>query len=186
MKDSIKLKRNREKLAALLKSVGRDDLAKEVIEEGIEPQGNLHMQAEAVLIFLKDAIQFETRYCAREECKEQFLTNYRYQAYCSIGCVKKQLATVGITYDTTKDEHSRWGTQHGKADPPLLITPAALKTIRKVLNNPYISQKQRAQSFKPPKISKVEENLPKIPEVLVKVEPIQEKMVFSFPPTPQF
>ena len=187
MRADKKLERDMAKLAAILSAAGKDDVAAELLQGNIPIKDDAHMHGEAVLLMLHNAIKFETRYCSREACAQPYMTNYRYQAYCSLHCVRRELAAIGVKFDPTKPPHERWGSQVGPCDPPLNVPPEAYKVIKRIVNTPFISPKQQSAEFMPP--PETEENQTDSqsnPQVMVEPEFVTEPSHSGLPTTVQF
>ena len=58
------------------------------------------------------------------ECKEKFQTNYRYQKYCSIECLRNGVRHLGLYWDPGKPLLDRW-----QGLPPTTILPETLKQL---------------------------------------------------------
>lgn len=134
--DAIKMARALEKLAKLTATMkgeeapelDRKQLVAAVKEEKASRPRASDMDAEAVLLVLRQPAAFTYKVCKRVECKEPFGTNYHSVAYCSNRCRAKDLLDLGVTWDPSKTEEERWA-----GEPPLMIPPAAVKVLRRLL-----------------------------------------------------
>lgn len=125
MREELKMAKALEKLAALGVNTGiaKQDV-RAVSREARVAKPDPIYTAEAVLMFLQQPARFMFKNCKREECGEQFGTNYRSVAYCSDNCRIKKLKAIGILWDPSKKLEERWG-----GEPPLLISPEALRVL---------------------------------------------------------
>lgn len=110
--------------AYLAKSGVQLDVVKEVIEKAPTHRDEIHLQAEAVLLYLERPARFIMKPC--KLCGEHFGTNYRAVAYCSDAHRAKALTSqTGIPWNPHKTPQERWG---GEA--PLIIPPSAVNKLR--------------------------------------------------------
>jgi len=125
VKQSIKVQRELEKVAALLASQGISFDAAAVnatVPEDVETE------ADAVLLYI-DLLgrEFTEKEC--KECKRTFATtNPRIVGCCSNECRALGLQKLGIAWNPYKGNRERWGNQM-----PLNISPDALVAAKAVL-----------------------------------------------------
>lgn len=82
-------------------------------------------QAEAVLSFVEDPSQYVRKTC--KSCKELFLTNYKFVAYCSDVCRRNSLMQIGIDWMPHRSPEERW--RRAKIPIPYVIPAPALKVL---------------------------------------------------------
>lgn len=125
MKKETKTKKALAGLAEWLKESGHSEAAiQEAIERTPTDRDAVHLQAEAVLLYLEKPARFITKPC--KLCGEYFGTNYRGVSYCSNAHrAKSLLDSTGIRWNPHKSEAERWG-----GEPPLVIPPTAVNKLR--------------------------------------------------------
>lgn len=64
------------------------------------------------------------------ECGKKFATSYHATAWCSNECVKNGLEKAGLKWRPDKTFAEQWGVM----EPPLIISPEAIRAMRRVLN----------------------------------------------------
>ena len=147
LKNKIVAQRKADKIAEwLLQSGAPTEVVEKAREETLSTpprrknaRNDLHMEAEAVLYTLLKPQSMESRLCAWTKCNGAYLTNYHFQAYCSLTCTQKALAEIGIELDLTKQPEDRWGGQ-----PPLKVNERALANLRRLLSiEPNLSTQQK-------------------------------------------
>jgi hypothetical protein len=157
MKESIKQQRVAAKLAEWLKKSGVDptkiEEVKADISEVVASKGNASRDLESVLLFLEaPPKRFIKKIC--KQCDQEFATSYKYVSYCSDRCRAIALKEMtGIVYNLQKPEAQRWGSEQFPLEPPLVIPPAALKTMVRfahhILSFAEESQTQQIQEVLP-------------------------------------
>jgi len=138
MKKSIALERNMAKLARLMEQAGakKDNTSSAVNVEKFDIKSlareaettrsvTAHLEAEAVLRFLRNPAGYLLKTCKREQCQLPFGTDYHAVAYCSDACRAKELQSqIGIVWNPHKTPEERWG-----GEPPSIIPPAAMMAL---------------------------------------------------------
>jgi hypothetical protein len=175
VKPEIKASRAIQKLIAQAAAAGRDlsqyqNRTKELVQEARTYKPDPMYAAEALLLCIQKPARFMFKNCKREECKEPFGTNYRAVGYCSDHCRARDLEKIGIQWDPTKRPEERWG-----GEPPLVIPPDAVKTLRRLLSVLHDDDDELPQQSKELEI--VEVDLPQLDDqnkTILQQLPVQE------------
>lgn len=138
MRSDLKMARQLAKLAELTQSLGgtapqvtdKKALVEIVREEKRKPVA--HIEAEAVLRVLHKPASFVFKNC--KKCSLPFGADYHGVAYCSDACRIKSLADQGIQWNPTKRPEERWGSEQDLRQPPMVIPPAAVKALIRLLS----------------------------------------------------
>lgn len=85
---------------------------------------DLHKEAELVLTYITLPKPTDVRKIECGWCKLEFITNYAWQKYCSVDCLKAALLDRGLEWDPNKPMEERW-----KGTPPATIKPATLQVL---------------------------------------------------------
>lgn len=99
-------------------------------------RADVSREAEAVLAYKANPEAFTEKNCTH--CGKRFAVNRARVSNCSVECVAKELAAIGIDWDWSKPMESRWGLRHRDdkiQDEPLIITEQPLDIIQQILGN---------------------------------------------------
>lgn len=136
--------KSKKELADWLASIGVDlsteKLAEKPIEQEISTQQMGKWEAQSLLTSLTYPYP-ELVKVACWECKQDFLTNYKANTYCSMQCYKDALKKKGIAWRPERTFFEQWGN----LEPPLMISPEAVKAMRRLLN--LLDQENPAQMY---------------------------------------
>lgn len=77
------------------------------------------------------AKDFFTYKCRRPGCERTFMTNYKYDKYCSSACTRDDLRRFGFDYDETKPIEDRWSWQRERWNIPLKIPSSGFESLVK-------------------------------------------------------
>lgn len=128
MKPATKRKKQEAALAAFLIANGHspEEVAAARLASG-DTAEKRSQEAESVLSFIRKPGNYTVKNCRR--CEATFGTSYSAVGYCSDGCRRRDLADIGIKWDTSQPPEKRWG---GEA--PQIISTHALAAIKQMLD----------------------------------------------------
>lgn len=91
-------------------------------KESSKNERDTFKEAELVVKFLDRPNEARKIVC--KWCDNYFITNYKYQSYCSVECLKAKLLSIGLKWNPNKKMEDRW-----KGEPPSTIKPHTLKVL---------------------------------------------------------
>jgi hypothetical protein len=97
-------------------------------------RADISREAEAVLAYKDNPNSFTEKVCTH--CGKRFAVNRARVANCSVECVAKELAGIGIDWDWSKPIEERWGLRYPGdklTDEPLIISEKPLDLINQIL-----------------------------------------------------
>jgi hypothetical protein len=83
-------------------------------------------ESETAFTARQDKAYHEWRFKTCKGCEERFAYAYNYDgvAFCSLDCLEKDLARIGIRFSRHKDLKRRWGVTH-----PAVVSSSALQAL---------------------------------------------------------
>lgn len=112
-----------EAIAEMLNKMGIDISIEDIVESQENAEEKKMLAEEGTLLTLADKPhRLIQKSC--KECNEVFATDYLYVAYCSTVCRTAALKKYGLSY-----KNGSYGRQHV----PIIIPPASLNSLRKLL-----------------------------------------------------
>lgn len=110
------------------------ELPKQIGPSTATRRADVSREAEAVLAYKANPETFTEKNCTH--CGKRFAVNRARVSNCSVECVAKELAAIGIDWDWSKPPELRWGLRYREdkiQDEPLIITEQPLDLIQQIL-----------------------------------------------------